>query len=85
MRNPSRSQAAALERTSASNVSFGLPAVAESRANNNDSLLAELEIEFAEKVGQMRELSDRLALRLEANFRCEMLKLPKAGAQHVYA
>jgi|MDTA01.3.fsa_nt_gb hypothetical protein len=79
MRNPSRSQAAALERTSASNVSFGLPAVAESsNSNNNDSLLAELEIEFAEKVGQMRELSDRLALRLEANFRCEMLKLPKA-------
>ena len=65
MRNPSRSQAAALERTSASNVSFGLPAVAESsNSNNNDSLLAELEIEFAEKVGQMRELSDRLALRV---------------------
>jgi hypothetical protein len=72
------SRAGALERTSTS-VSFdsaAAPAL-DVPSTSHDSLLQELEIEFAEKVGQMRELSDRLALRLEANFRCEMLKLPK--------
>ena len=73
------SRSNALERTSTS-VSFDtVPTIAEDGSSaSNDSLLQQLELEFSEKVGQMRELADRLALRLEANFRCEMLKLPKA-------
>lgn len=45
---------------------------------SSESLLEELELELTEKVSQMRELAERLALRLENNFRSEMLKLPKA-------
>ena len=45
-------------------------------AASSDSLLQELEIEFSEKVGQMRELADRLALRLKSNFQTEMIRLP---------
>ena len=44
----------------------------------NDSFLEELEIEVMEKVNQMKSLADRLSLRLQSNFRCEVLKLPSA-------
>ena len=51
--------------------------VAASGGFSSESLLEELEIELTEKVNQMRELADRLALRMESNFRVELLKLPK--------
>jgi hypothetical protein len=44
---------------------------------SSESLLEELEVEVAEKVNQMRMLCERLALRLESDFKMEMLKLPK--------
>lgn len=47
-------------------------------APGNDSFLEELEIEVMEKVNQMKSLADRLSLRLQSNFRCEVLKLPSA-------
>ena len=43
----------------------------------SDSLLEQLEIEVSEKIHQLRSLSERLLLRLENNFQCEVLKLPQ--------
>ena len=70
-----RGTTAALERTSTS-VSFeSVAPFADGASASHDSLLQELEIEFAEKNEQMRDLVERLALRLSSNFQCEMLTL----------
>ncbi len=52
--------------------------VAAAASASSESLLQELEIELQEKMSQMRALADRLALRLDSSFQCELLKLPKA-------
>lgn len=44
---------------------------------SSQSLLQELELEITEKMNQMRALAERLAIRLESNFRSEMVRLPK--------
>lgn len=78
MSRTSRSSAS-LDRTSTSMVSFdAVPEDGADSSGSNDSLLQQLELEFSDKVGQMRELAERLALRLEHNFRSELIKLPKA-------
>jgi hypothetical protein len=62
----------------ASDFSF-VPAAEDTPAGEyDDSFLGELEIEYLEKVSQMRSLTERLALRLESSFRYELLKLPLA-------
>ena len=73
----SRSSATSLDRTATSSVSFDAVPEEGDAAGSSDSLLEQLELEFTEKVGQMRELAERLALRLKSNFQSEMIKLPK--------
>ena len=55
-----------------------LKAAAAAGSASSEAMLAELEIELAEKMSQMRALAERLSMRLESNFKCEVLKLPKA-------
>ena len=63
-----------------STADFGIVVPAEDAppVEYDDSFLGELEIEYLEKVSQMRSLTERLALRLESSFRYELLKLPLA-------
>lgn len=62
----------------ASDFSFVVPAEDTPAVEYDDSFLGELEIEYLEKVSQIRSLTERLALRLESSFRYELLKLPLA-------
>jgi len=55
-----------------------IPAEDKPAVEYDESFLGELEIEYLEKVSQMRSLTERLALRLESSFRYELLKLPLA-------
>lgn len=53
-------------------------AAASGAGSSSDSVnFEELELELKEKKNQMRDLAERLALRLRHNFDAEMVKLPK--------